>query len=126
MKNYLSEYLGQMQRDRATGATVAPRWSPTGDNQAWFDTEFARRQVADDFDRSMRQQELDMLKGAFQMPERRPMEFRQTQFQPQAMPQFGGRSNSFGFSRGAQAPEGLDNFLARLLSSGSGGMRSGG
>lgn len=126
MKNYLADYMAGMQKARATGATVAPRWNPTGDNQAWFDTEFARKQVADDFDRSMREREMDILASAFKAPERRNFEYRQTQFTPQdRMPQqFAGQSGEFGFRRGAQAPEGLDNFLASLMS--RGGFRSGG
>lgn len=128
MKNYLAEYMAGMQQARNTGATVAPRWSQTGDNQAWYDQEFARKQLADDFDRSMRERELGILENAFKMPERRGFEYRQTQFQPRdQMPaQFSGRSGYSAFQRGPQAPEGLDNFLASLMNSRSGGLRSGG
>ncbi len=116
MKNYLQEYLGQMQRDRATGATVAPRWSQTGDNQAWYDNEFAQKQVAADFDRSMRERELGILEGAFKMPERRPMQYQRTEIASQPFIPREAMASGYGYSRsGAQAPAELDNYLSGLL-----------
>lgn len=122
--NYLQNILGQMQKQRASGLNPAPRWSSTGDNQGFYDMEFARREADDQFNRDRQMRELDILQGAFQAPQRREFSYQRTQFQPQErMP--GGMGGMGRASFGREPIPSIQNYLARLMGGGN-SLRSGG